>query len=622
MSSKGLDCYFFSSDSKFKVLWEARGNGDVVCSIPNVMQGWKHLEIDSSDLGYFEHSGCFRMKAWLDNRLILEKYAEIAPTTGNLCATDLGDMLNTPPFISKDMTVCYGFSDTGMGRSDQAYMYVTENYSHWMGDLMAANPDIKKQSFQVFVLPGSHDSGMFTGINNDSEAKLLIANLIKEYSTLENLGKALLGALAGYTGASIISPLLPSVAVAFAGVLSTLALTTSTVRRAIINLAYTQKDDIKTQLALGARFFDFRPGYNVSSSKTDEKLRHQHLFIPGYEFDKFLFDVVSFLKSNLQEIVVVNINYNGFMKPEMIPLDTVVEAAIAAALNKSDINLGNVTDLTQTIDTLLTLNKRLIIMYGNGKTFEDSYNDVDYGTDQPASVIKAIDSTLNTVKPVIGKILQLQATYLLKLMQNKTDLAGFLITFSDATSPLLFTKSRFDNATYTWVEKNCNGNVGNSGLVVLLNDFVDNALTYHAISATTKRGSTKHFNNLYIRAVDYTHSSGNITSGDYGEGVIYNCGDGTNMTEYSISATPGTYSVWILFTAEQSRPVKVEFNETLIKQDAISEITGSWMADRQTLSSVGPVDVKAGDNILRLSSMKNRCFPHIQTIILMPCFDN
>jgi hypothetical protein len=47
-------------------------------------------------------------------------------------------------------------------------------------------------------------------------------------------------------------------------------------------------------------------------------------------------------------------------------------------------------------------------------------------------------------------------------------------------SPLMMTKPSFDCATYPWVAANLRTNLGSDQLIVLLNDFTDNALAVYA----------------------------------------------------------------------------------------------------------------------------------------------
>ncbi|NJL52812.1 MAG: hypothetical protein HC930_12440 [Hydrococcus sp. SU_1_0] len=308
--SKGVDYFVYLSGQNFqvKVSSPKKRRGQFSFQPKNSLVGKMqkgHREIAMFDIGAIEHSGRFEIAASKNgNSPLIEKYAEIAPSDGNLHGSDMGNMLQTPSIVTQDYSVSYGFYDAGVIESHQAYIYVTDNYSNWMAQLFREMPALKKGSLELFVLPGSHDAGMFTGIVSDE----LVGALIKFIPGLNGLAL-------------------------------------STAKRALINLAYTQKDNIKTQLELGIRYFDFRPGYNLIN--IDGILRHQHSFVPGYEFDKFLSDVVSFLKTHQQEIVVVNIKYSGFARDDMKPSDQEVKSSIDTALSGSGITKGNIDDLNK-----------------------------------------------------------------------------------------------------------------------------------------------------------------------------------------------------------------------------------------------------------------------------------
>lgn len=115
--------------------------------------------------------------------LILQaRYAEIAPSTGNLGDLNMKNMLQTPSIVENDYAISYGFYDAGIGENHQAYMYVTDNYSNWMGDLMNVELELKNKPFGTFVLPGSHDAGMFAGIDSDDAAREFVNGLVRKYS--------------------------------------------------------------------------------------------------------------------------------------------------------------------------------------------------------------------------------------------------------------------------------------------------------------------------------------------------------------------------------------------------------------------------------------------------------
>lgn len=58
------------------------------------------------------------------------------------------------------------------------------------------------------------------------------------------------------------------------------------------------------------------------------------------------------------------------------------------------------------------------------------------------------------------------------------------LTFSDASSLLVWMKSRQDRVTYPWIAE---AEFNDPGLVVFLNDFCDGALVDHTINVCKKR---------------------------------------------------------------------------------------------------------------------------------------
>lgn len=488
MPSKGIDTYVYLSDSSFAVRIEPRGNTyktfqEESHPLVGKMQ-YSSNEIDSSVLNLFEKSGRYTIFAVNNNNSVFSRYAEVNPYTGNLADNNLGDMLQTQSQIHEDYLVNYGFYDAGAGRKHQSYMYVTDNYANWMGRCLKEKPGLRNKPLNTFVLPGAHDAGMFCGIDSDDAARTLLKNLIREYSTPERLAIA----LASAAGGAVAFPWLMPAMTVLAAALFIAAETTSAIRRTLINLAYTQKDDITTQLNLGTRYFDFRPGYNAKFYRTDDTLRAQHGFIPGAEFPKFLTDVVTFLNDHPEEIVVVHVKFDGFLdRSTMIPTTQTLDNIISSSLASSGLARGGLADLETKTGDLIAGKKRLIILNADDPV-KDSYSDNAYATDNPDTIIEQLETTLsNTDTNSKWAVLQLQGTYTNKLFQSKPDLLKALVTTSDAASPLLSTKAKFDYATYSWLMDKNVAQRGGSKLLVLLNDFIDNALTSHCWAMTKQR---------------------------------------------------------------------------------------------------------------------------------------
>ena len=470
--SKGVDTYIYLSGGRFSATVRGRDSKDSVfretASAEIGAMQHDHREIVSKSLKVFEKSGRYAMEAAVDGKTVFHRYAEINPITGNMADSDLDDMMKTKSVIEKNYAISYGFADHGRGDRHQAWLRVTENYSEWMG---ACIDDMKMNDkpLGTFVLPGSHDAGMFTGLGSNADA----GTLLRAYA-VEKAHWAV-------NAAAWATNLRKSAEIAYF-----IAKHARLVRALLIGVTYTQKDDIATQLALGSRYFDFRPGYDIPGYRKDDTLRAQHNFVPGCTFASFLTDVVKFLKKHKREFVVVHVKFDGFAHPQsMKPTPKVVDTHLDDALAGSGIARGGVKDLDRTIGKLLEENRRLIVLRDNDPV-ADSYNDGDYATDNPKDILKAVKWTIDSDRrDKKWMVLQLQATY-----SNKwSGRLNALTALSDAASPLLSTKAKIDHATYPWLmsAKADFKNKAGSKLVVLLNDFVDNALTSHAWALTRRR---------------------------------------------------------------------------------------------------------------------------------------
>jgi hypothetical protein len=325
---------------------------------------------------------------------------------------------------------------------------------------------LTSQPFSVFALPGAHDSGMFD------------TTCVNEILT----ETAFLSALAPAVGWELAALQL---------------LGHSDILRSVINLAFTQKDTITNMLNLGVRYFDFRPGYCITSLGLGS-LYHQHNFIPGYPYSNFLNDILSWLSTHSGEIVVVNLNVNGFASDGMQPsLDVLSQAFVTAQQNTNTtqtIVQGNKNDLETTYANLLLANKRLIFLNQLkriGATDDalkyDSYDKSAYTTTDVNNILKALNGmTKSGQEGNDYTVLELQGT--------ASGLGGgtfsSIVTLSDASSPLMSTKPGFDNLTYTWLLNNVPNSLSANQLVGFLNDFCDNALATYASGITAIRAKS------------------------------------------------------------------------------------------------------------------------------------
>lgn len=126
---------------------------------------------------------------------------------------------------------------------------------------------------------------------------------------------------------------------------------------------------------------------------------------------------------------------------------------------------------------------------------------------------------------------------------------------------------------------------------------------------------------IVIRAQDFVRGTNvAIDQCVAGPGILANappCGGAPNAAEFDFEVkASGAYRLDINFTAAASRPVKVILNRKVVRDQAISETTGSWLNSNLRWSEVGRVFLKEGANIVRLE--RNDVFPHIHDLRFVP----
>lgn len=425
-----------------------------------------NFQIAESDIAWDEHTGRFQWHLHLNGNEIASRYAEIAPSDGELGDSNMKNMMQTPSIFSPgNYAISYGFYDSGPGvksltNQDQSYVYVTQDRSSWMGSIAS---QVGNSPFSRFVLPGAHDAGMYD---------TTCVNTLLKNDSFQNL----LGAAVGLGIATLPNDI---------------------ILRIVENLAFTQKDEVNMMCLLGTRYFDFRPGYCITDTTASGGLYHQHNFIPGCSFDDFIQGILGFLDGHPSEIVVVALGHSGFNQDYMKATPEALWSVIQRWNAYSQITIGGKQDLASTYNTLLQENKRLIILgqYGFDPTAHpgvplqdaskyDSYSDSYQTTD-----VNVILDHLNGMNQDGQNgndytVLQLQGT----ASGANGGIFTSVATFSDASSPLMSTKAMFDHSTYPWLLSNVPGKFTHQQLLVCLNDFADNALVEHCMNLTLYRG--------------------------------------------------------------------------------------------------------------------------------------
>ncbi|KAK4046946.1 hypothetical protein OIV83_005737 [Microbotryomycetes sp. JL201] len=426
-------------------------------------------------------------KPWFDG------HVKMHPVTGITRGQGLNSTAESTAIFAEHGVISYGFHDAGTARRNQLYAYVTPRLDNWLGDLINNDPAWLQVPFCKLALPGAHDAGMYGPIHGGLTA------LIQE----------------GHFGHALKSGLITNIASPVVrGLVDLLESFKLSPNRVLSNMALTQKDTIESQLGIGVRFFDFRPGWcfhDVIHTRR-EKLYHQHAIVPGCTYESFLTSILEFLATHPREIVVIELKDDGFaiksnrekdgqvvvytMVPTEEELSQDMERArlAAKASGAQDIVIGDASDMAKPIGEILKANRRLLLIdrvhHPDQWKRNDSYDHVAYNTDEPAPIIAALEKTLaESSKPEPaavtgtaprGCIYQLQGTPTSDLMD---DLKASL-TYSDSSSLLTYIKPKMDRVTYPWLASH---EFHEPGTIVLLQDFVEGVLVEHAIDISRRR---------------------------------------------------------------------------------------------------------------------------------------
>ena len=480
MPSKGLDVYSYISDEiedihiNFTVPEDdaEHNSGE---SNPRVFQ----LEIESSNIkGLFSHTGRFSWAVSRNGTELANGWNDINTLTGNLEGGTMLSSIAGPSIFADDLVITYGFYDAGSGvagltNRDQFWISVTKNRSSWMGDLAPEGSVESERLFSRFALVAPHDPGM----NSMQNALALLYSLTPDqivdfHYHLTESSDSLKGAqestsLQKATGAGI-AHLLPNL---------------------MQSLAITQKDSILNLLAIGARYFEFRPAYILDglldlTHPLPDKLYFHHACIPGMEFELFLSELVTFLDANPTEIVTVHLRWDGIPAQCRRPSPEELHSLISTALSQSITRLrrGDATCFKQPISALRASRYRLICLTMAPKY--DSYTNAAYGTLDPAPILDRFESmTTDGQVPYPLTVLQCQAT----ASRIKEVLAYSVLASNAATSCVMETKARCDVKTLRWIEENAFERLRAERNVIVMNDFLEGGTVDVGVELSRRR---------------------------------------------------------------------------------------------------------------------------------------
>lgn len=373
------------------------------------------------------------------------------------------------PIVTESVIITYGFYDAGSGEvglpnHDQCYVTVCSiSNRSWMGTVAPPGSSQEQCSFAHFVLAAPHDNGM----NSMQSADAILSSI--DTGLVQDLRKIVPGLhFFDHIPDELLVKMLPDI---------------------VYGVSITQKKQVPVMLALGARYFEFRPAELLPafqrSSKLPNKFYFTHAVIPGLVFDEFLEQQVHFLDANTTEIVVIHIRYDNIIKECKRPTDEDIKQLFDEACAKAEgspLTWGGRECFSISIAELRSSGRRLIVVSEAEKY--DSWTAAAYATLKADPILARFES-MNTEGQASSDItvLQCQATS----QSIKEVLLYSIMSANASNSCLTSTKGMLDMKTLPWIRANALERLQADRLIVIMNDFIDGATTDTSIELSRQR---------------------------------------------------------------------------------------------------------------------------------------
>lgn len=464
MPSKGVQTYTYIAVPGCSI--EISVPGQTVVK-NELRQFWNSdLEVESDKIhSFFDKTGRFTFKVLVDGKLVTEQWVEVNALTGGVGEGTMTTIANTHSILHPDprVIVSYGFYEAGQGHGilpgrHQCYITVTPNYSDWIGRVAPVGSQQKDQPFKRLVIASAHDVGMNSMQNCDAVLKHAGGAVVRTLVANEEKYAQALSEIADKVSGPAVALMAPNI---------------------VSSLAITQKDPLTSILALGARYFEFRPAHchNQVRQYLPDRLYFQHSAIPGMAYDDFLTEVIRFLVDNPTEIIVVQLRWDGVPeeceKPDVKQQNEYLQAALRQFEgHQQHVVAGNLDDLlNMTIGDMRRNRKRLIMLVNVDSV--STYTDEGNATLNGDSIINEFGAVLHPDccggRSFINIQCQATASNIPKAVLYS------VLEASATTSCLLATKPLCDSKTLPWVRDNALRSCGSNDLVVVMNDFFDGA---------------------------------------------------------------------------------------------------------------------------------------------------
>jgi hypothetical protein len=408
--------------------------------------------------GMFNSSGPVEFFVYTNGKEVRHEWQDVDSRTGGFGSGTMNSLQATQ--IGVEEVVQYTFHESRSFAPHHLYVTVAPPRTHWMRDVAPPGSANANKPFGMLVLPTAHNCGMYS-----------IQTTRRLFNT-EDKG-AIAAILAFFPGWFKL------LALPAAGTI------VETVRLTSVN----QKDDITSQLKMGARYFELRasrinPKMRIASDLPDTLYFHHNIF-PGMALDSFYDEVVAFLAEHPDEIVVVYTEISGWsgdndQSNAKAQLEQWRAAAIKARRDK--LVVGTIQDLkTMTIAQLRDAGKRLICAYKDEASLNDIFDGERHGNSGGTGILEEFELMAETYdKTCDWTMMQCQST----LMEN-TEMRALAILARD--NILLQPKAHVDPKTLGWLQANVTSRFKKDQLMVIMNDFFDMATADTAIQLSRNR---------------------------------------------------------------------------------------------------------------------------------------
>jgi MoaA/NifB/PqqE/SkfB family radical SAM enzyme len=121
---------------------------------------------------------------------------------------------------------------------------------------------------------------------------------------------------------------------------------------------------------------------------------------------------------------------------------------------------------------------------------------------------------------------------------------------------------------------------------------------------------------LIIPASEF--KSGNLNARDhsFGKGIVIDGGEGFGFARYEIYVKEaGRYEFWSYYATEESRPVELYFDDSLITKEALNSVTSGWTTDDLRWFKEAEFNLSKGEHILEIYTKD--FIPHIHSFALL-----